>query len=354
MIFTEDSAILRNHLVHKIKNEKLNELKKLFNFFKTITLNKISIQSYYSSNFKSQQIIESTFVSDTIKHESRQLFKKSCLSVTINSIQFQINVFSSGESLSAFITNLLIYLQFITNITQINIHTVTLNYYLVDQNKVLKEELNGELSKDEVNSGSCQRFDSEAIINIWRKEEILKVTIHELIHAFSFDYINEGDLKNHYNNKYNLEGIHINSQEAYTEIWAQLINCFIISQYTDQDKQYEMFSTMVLLEKEFSDFQSDKIFNHTNLSNEIININKETNVLAYYIIKNELYKSLNVFLQFCRTNNDDYIKIIDIKKYQLFLKKRKRDKGNDKSLKDTTNHFILKTMRMSLNELKVI
>ena len=109
-----------------------------------------------------------------------------------------------------------------------------------------------------------------------------------------------------------------------------------------------------LLEKDFSDFQSDKIFNHTNLSNEIININKETNVLAYYIIKNELYKSLNVFLQFCKINNDDYIKIIDIEKYQLFLKKRKRDKGNDKSLKDINNHFLLETMRMSLNELKVI
>ena len=329
MIFTEDSTILRNHLVHKIKHEKLNELEKLFNFFKKITLNKISIQRYYSSDFKSQQIIESTFVSDTIKHESGQLFKKSCLTVTVNSIQF-------------------------TNITQININTVTLNYYLIDQNKVLKDDLKGELSKDEVNSGSCQRFDSEAIINIWRKEEILKVTIHELIHAFSFDYINEGDLKNHYNDKYNLEGIHINSQEAYTEIWAQLINCFMISQYTDQDKQYDMFLTMVLLEKDFSDFQSDKIFNHTNLSNEIININKETNVLAYYIIKNELYKSLNVFLQFCKINNDDYIKIIDIEKYQLFLKKRKRDKGNDKSLKDINNHFLLETMRMSLNELKVI
>ena len=173
MIFTEDSVTLRNHLLHKIKNEKLNELKKLFNFFKTITLNKISIQSYYSSDFKSQEIIESTFVSNTIKRESKQLFKKSCLSVTINTIQFQINVFSSGEPLSAFITNLLIYLQFITNITQINIHTVTLNYYLVDQNKVFKDELNGELSKDEVNSGSCLRSDSEAIINIWRKEEIL-------------------------------------------------------------------------------------------------------------------------------------------------------------------------------------
>ena len=51
---------------------------------------------------------------------------------------------------------------------------------------------------------------------------------------------------------------------------------------------------MILLEKTFSDFQSDKIFKHTDLTTKQIDINKETNVLAYYIIKNELYKSLNL------------------------------------------------------------
>ena len=35
-----------------------------------------------------------------------------------------------------------------------------------------------QFSTDEVNSGSC----SSDTINIWRKEEILKVTIHECIH----------------------------------------------------------------------------------------------------------------------------------------------------------------------------
>ena len=85
-------------------------------------------------------------------------------------------------------------------------------------------------------------------------------------------------MNNHYNHKYNLKGTHINSQESYTEIWAQLINCYLISQHTEEEKQYEMFLTMVLLEKEFSNFQSDKIFNHTNLTNETIDIN---NCLLY-------------------------------------------------------------------------
>lgn len=352
MIFTEDSVILRNHLLHKVKNEKSNELKKLFNFFKKVTLNEIIIESY-SSDVNEQHIIESTFASSNMQKEIGKLSIKTCLIVKINDIHFEINVFSSEEPLSSFISNLLIYIQFITNITQCNINTITLNYYLTDKNKVLKDELQGELSKDEINSGSCLRFESEAIINIWRKEEILKVTLHELIHAFSFDYTNEGDLNDHYNHKYNLKGVRVNSQEAYTEIWAQLINCYLISQHTEKTKQYEMFSTMVMLEKTFSDFQSDKIFNYTNMTNEIIDISKDTNVLAYYIIKNELYKSLNLFLQFCRENNNDYIKIIDIEKYQLFLKKREKDKENDKSTKNNS-HFIITTMRMSLNELHVI
>ena len=96
----------------------------------------------------------------------------------------------------------------------------------------------------------------------------------------------------------------INSYEAYTEIWAELINCYLISQYVEQSKQYKFFHTMILLEKTFSDFQSDKIFKYTDLTTKQIDINKETNVLAYYIIKNELYKSLNVFLKICRENNE--------------------------------------------------
>ncbi len=348
MIFTEDSVKLRNHLLRKIPNEKLNELKNLFNFFKSIPLNKIIVQSFYTTKFKSHKI-KSVYASDVVQNETKKLLEKSCLVVLVNNISFQINIYSSGEPLSPFITNLLVYLQFITKLAKIDITSVSLNYYLIDQNKVFK----GELSKDEINSGSCQRFPTDAIVTIWRKEEILKVTLHELIHAFSFDYQDEGDLKEHYNKKYLLGDSNINSYEAYTEIWAELINCYLISQYVEQSKQYKFFHTMILLEKTFSDFQSDKIFKHTDLTTKQIDINKETNVLAYYIIKNELYKSLNVFLKFCRENNEDYIKIIDLEKYQLFLKKRKKDKENKRTLQNINNQYLLNTMRMSLNEMNV-
>ena len=45
--------------------------------------------------------------------------------------------------------------------------------------------------KEEVNGGACGSINSECDITVWRKEEILKVSIHELIHCLGYDYRND-------------------------------------------------------------------------------------------------------------------------------------------------------------------
>ena len=61
-----------------------------------------------------------------------------------------------------------------------------------------------ELGKGEVNSGSCQIGDT-TFINIYRIEELIKVTIHELIHAFRYDNFRDSpQIIRHYQKKYNI------------------------------------------------------------------------------------------------------------------------------------------------------
>ena len=88
-----------------------------------------------------------------------------------------------------------------------------------------KDYFNDYISKKEVNSGSC----SSDTINIWRKEEVLKVTLHECIHLLKYDQKNEDNfLKEHYRKRYNITSENMNIFEAYTEIWAELINIYLI------------------------------------------------------------------------------------------------------------------------------
>ena len=67
-------------------------------------------------------------------------------------------------------------------------------------------------------------------LNYLRKKKYLSYTPRINLRV-PFDYQDEGDLKEHYNKKYLLGDSNINSYEAYTEIWAELINCYLISQY---------------------------------------------------------------------------------------------------------------------------
>ena len=97
-------------------------------------------------------------------------------------------------------------------------------------------------------------------------------------------------LLNIINKKYNLSCDHINTNEAYTEIWANLINCYLISK-NRRKKSYNLFLILIELEKHFSLFSSRKSYLSTNINGKTpINVNKYTNVLSYFIIRCELFK----------------------------------------------------------------
>jgi len=224
----------------------------------------------------------------------------------------------------------------------IYIYLNNLNKLIPKTNLKQKEEKEIEkyiLNENEINSAftnSCQN-NNNIIIN--RKEEWLKVLIHELFHSFGLDfslinYNNEENMKNKLKNIFNIVSEY-NLYETYSEFWARFINVFItsflISNYyfennkenNNKEKYFKFlnyFNVLVNIEIYYSIFQMIKILNYMNLKyeniieNDNINMNlksknykENTEILCYYIITSILLNNYNSFIDWTKKNNENIL-----------------------------------------------
>ena len=79
----------------------------------------------------------------------------------------------------------------------------------------------------------------------------------------------------------------VNTFEAYTEIWANIINSFLLS-----GGDYKIFIQNLSIEKAWCQFQSQKIL---TVNKYLILIVYE--YLAYFIIRCEIYNNFKKFIQ---------------------------------------------------------
>lgn len=349
-MFTENSILLRDYFFPLIKIKNSIEIKNLFEYFETRKSYKI-IEKNINHESKKMISIDTDGGAKSITQKS-YLLEKTTYSFTINALNVTINIFSKKNEVKL-VYKLSQILNFVYCLSNVYIKYLTIDIYLIDKKKNITSSLNI-LGQDEINSGYCILGKTPKII-IYRSEELIKVFIHELIHAFQYDNYEDSDnIIKHYNKKYNLICDHINTNEAYTELWANLINCYLISKYGGRES-YNLFLILIELEKEFSLFQAQKVIYLTNTNGKIpINVNKETNVLSYFIIRCELFKELNLFLKFCKNNNTNYIKLKNENEFFSHLKKNQNvEKKNRRFNNINKNNYIFTTMRMSLNEINI-
>lgn len=341
--------IIYDYIYPKIKGKiiKSNELNTLYNFFsdvKVLPYEEIE-RSFSSETFSSDY--ELTYTSEKIKRQIKDFDMKYRFVLSFPNMKVYINIYTKERLTNLnFIDELYRYISFIASINPIK-KEITINYHLSSDKKFVKT---GILTKNEVNSGSCLSGNEKCTINIWRKEELLKVTLHELSHGLEHsDYNDSSDLIEHYNSKYNTTSKKINSHEAYTEIWANLINCFLISQKYKRSK--EEFKKLVTIEKFYAIFQAQKVLYNSHRMN--IDLDRDTNVTAYFLIRAELYQRLNGFLKFCRVNNENYVKLKNTNQWLVFLKSKIKVKKNGIFNKQK-NSYLFKNLRMTILELDVL
>ena len=259
------------------------------------------------------------FLSTSIRNKIFQLKNKHI----VKSKYYTLNIYHNRD-ISNFIELVTIYLDFMYNLSSSKQH-VQINYYLTD---CKKKYTNRVLTNNNVNSGSSRPGE----ITIWRSEEVLKTTIHECIHQMNLDYrMDASDIIVHFKSRYNLNIDTLNTFEAYTDMWAILINVFLTT--VIMKKPYRFFVEMLNLER----------LHILNLAQKIMNNQKRyderTNVISYYIIKAELFQNLPKTLKFL----NNHIKIKDLGGYFYFLKTLPQLKPSKIIPTDT--------MRMSITEI---
>ena len=351
MIFTEDSNTLLKYIKTKVKSSRnYKEYKELFDSLKKVffSVNILKIQD----NSNAVANVDSPYLSDCIKENLKLLTQHKYVLFETNNSKIHLNVYYTNGNLRKFLNRIIEAICFLFNMSEHNMNECTINYYLTDNKKLLQDKnyLEEHLSHKEVNSGSC----SSDTINIWRKEEVLKVTIHEVIHLLNYDFKTPDlILKEHYKRKYNVSSQNLNIFEAYTETWANLINIYLIVKNIKNYKEgLKKFSQFIEYERFFINYQACKIFYITGLCEKVIDIDKNTNILPYYIIRNELFSNLRDFLNYCKKNNINYIKLKKNLNDYLF-ETIKCKKNNRLFTNKSKNSFIYKTTRMTSIELNL-
>jgi hypothetical protein len=315
---------LFNQIKHPVKDDK--EYTQLFDFLSSLDILPMKETSIHKEMSHTHQTQISPYISDIIMEDIQQLTFHTISNIEIGNVHVSIDILSNSYE-TKFLNNIKHVLQFVISLFQPSYKkNININYYLTDALKQLPSD--GQLQTNNVNSGSCSNNGDDCVITIWRKEEIMKVTIHELIHGLQPHPLKDtNEIIHYYQKKYNITSSKINIDETYTELWANILNCFILSY--ESKNIYKTFITYLSMEQLFCEIQANKIIKYTKLMGPSIDINKHTNVLAYYIIRCELFQKLPEFLKHCRKKNDRFIIIKKQSEWiPIFINKQKHNSYN--------------------------
>jgi len=173
---------------------------------------------------------------------------------------------------------------------------VKITIYMTNLKKQFPKSVDVILNEDNVNSGVTIFDGEDKHIIIYRKEELYKVLIHELIHYYKIDF--------HYydfqHDKYFIEkyGIRVKSPfknshnplalyEGYTDTLACYMNMITYSLFKERS-----LDELIKAETKYYLAQASKIYKFTHLQ-------ENTHCFSYYIIKAAMFHNFAKFLAFC-------------------------------------------------------
>jgi hypothetical protein len=174
------------------------------------------------------------------------------------------------------------------------------------------------LTSYNVNSGFTVRDYSrgKSDIIIYREEEVIKVLIHELIHAFDMDTKIVPNTDYMFEEMFKKE-TKIDINESFTDTYACLINVCIVSVYISRKYNVnlnDIFERLLESEREHILYMGGKIVElHSK------NTREETHVTSYYILKAVNWYKLEEFSKYIIKN--DYT-IGSYRGYAVFLGKQ--------------------------------
>ena len=219
-----------------------------------------------------------------------------------------------------------------------NAQKTTYNLYVwLSDLKKYKPKSKKTFRSQHINSGATVHNLLEETVElfIWRKEEIEKVLLHEMIHTLKLDFMGYPDeLKQDIIQTFNIpSSIDLRLGEAYVETWAILLNTMYISftnktQCESKSNGFFKFFKLFTMEICFTLYKSSKILSHfgygcitgcevpliksknpNDATHELFE--QETSVFSYYLIKGSVLMNLDGFINFCCKNNELLLQFVE-------------------------------------------
>lgn len=316
----------------KILEELYQEILEAYNYsknfyLKTPTLKKITNVSQIikpsSFDFKSFPSVVRKHIDETMMSELLYSFSLKDRNVKLYFIVENENIESEIVKFNKYVKRIITWLYILSNYASNECaNTLMIYFYFSSLKKELPETNINILNQENVNTAFTRTCPKNSEIVIFRKEEWFKVLIHETFHNFGLDF---SMMDNSITKKCILSIFPVNSDvnsfEAYTEFWAEIINALFCSFYIIKNKsdkeEFLYYSNLFIdLERTYSFFQLNKVLEFMGLTYLDLyskskrafmlrlNLYKEnTNVLSYYIIKTILLNNYQGFLEWCKTNN---------------------------------------------------
>jgi len=271
-----------------------------------------------------QPWVEGEFVGPTVQAEIKQtLFQSYHVMTKIEGFTFDMEVYAAEASfdLDRFLFFIHVVLALCCKNTLTKTREFRLKLILSDA-----EKIKGRAIPDHLNSGYTESYKE---LVIYRKEEFLKVFIHECFHLFCLEFSET------YTTQYKemLKSIFkVDSDyllfESVCEYWARTLNCAFVSFFMKTDMTFQEFEKIFVLnlsmETIFSMIQMKNYLSLHNLSYEdllnkrVVPYKEETNGFCYYVITSILMfhyqPTMNWFvnhnetmLNFSKSNKDLYL-----------------------------------------------
>lgn len=314
--------------INKIKISKITFFNKIYNQLHSILTNKEFIKLLKNISIKElkhvPKIKDSKFISEEIKKSANKLKYGYFIEFDNNKLYYYCNqkvkVNNTNDNINLELLNICRVIKSLKILFNRQNEEQIVHFYMTDKKKKFPKKKNSLLGPNESNSGvTFSNFIESGEITIYRREEYLKVLIHELIHANFIDkeliFINK-QLEKQFNS-YFCTDYTILLNEAFTEAMATILNLFYIH-ITLKLKKKEL-NKMFINELKYSIYIYSKIMNHYNFNNlnKILKqgINKDlcksnfpqkTNIIAYYIFKPLILLNLNLFASMYEKYSVDY------------------------------------------------
>lgn len=302
--FNENDQINKKYIKQLYENIQYSiEYLNSYNFKENVYKKNIEVNDKNREEIINKMHVKvlTAYNSKHVLNDLKKVIKVCEYSFDIHKINFHISFLilkkEDERILDNYVKIMIKNLHFLINFKGIDVNSIKFIILLSNAKKEKNENKRLVLDATNVNTGVTIACQKDGFIFLYRKEELIKVFIHEVIHSMCIDFADVSinnkmikTLKEMFNVK---SDFRIN--EAYTEFWANIINTLFVSAEISESNFnifYENFIFLNMIEKIFAIHQLVSVLDYMSLTYEDL-INKvnthkyqeKTNVFAYFILK---------------------------------------------------------------------